>query len=155
MGALGVLVGESARTAGALGDVVPGELDVHPAQIRSELSVDAERQVQLLEDVLEAARLDSAGGRLGVAVHRIAHPQHRLSGLADRFDRLRERGRHLLRPEAVYEREPAGLILRVEGRHQARSEEHTSELQSQSNLVCRLLLEKKKILNRTLHAALA
>src|SRR5256886_12303921 len=28
----------------------------------------------------------------------------------------------------------------------ARSEEHTSELQSQSNLVCRLLLEKKKTL---------
>src|SRR2546430_7348092 len=27
-----------------------------------------------------------------------------------------------------------------------RSEEHTSELQSQSNLVCRLLLEKKKII---------
>src|SRR5688572_31408936 len=29
-------------------------------------------------------------------------------------------------------------------RDQPRSEEHTSELQSQSNLVCRLLLEKKK-----------
>src|SRR5205085_8921 len=29
-----------------------------------------------------------------------------------------------------------------------RSEEHTSELQSQSNLVCRLLLEKKKIVHR-------
>src|SRR2546430_4125555 len=29
-------------------------------------------------------------------------------------------------------------------RHEMRSEEHTSELQSQSNLVCRLLLEKKK-----------
>src|SRR2546430_7216501 len=29
-------------------------------------------------------------------------------------------------------------------RHAPRSEEHTSELQSQSNLVCRLLLEKKK-----------
>src|SRR2546427_1552149 len=28
--------------------------------------------------------------------------------------------------------------------HDMRSEEHTSELQSQSNLVCRLLLEKKK-----------
>src|SRR5438270_7463925 len=28
-----------------------------------------------------------------------------------------------------------------------RSEEHTSELQSQSNLVCRLLLEKKNILD--------
>src|SRR2546430_9428480 len=36
----------------------------------------------------------------------------------------------------------------------ARSEEHTSELQSQSNLVCRLLLEKKKIyptLNVVIH----
>src|SRR2546430_13001488 len=31
----------------------------------------------------------------------------------------------------------------------SRSEEHTSELQSQSNLVCRLLLEKKK--NKTYH----
>src|SRR2546427_7040096 len=30
-----------------------------------------------------------------------------------------------------------------------RSEEHTSELQSQSNLVCRLLLEKKKTNNNT------
>src|SRR2546430_10875656 len=30
-----------------------------------------------------------------------------------------------------------------------RSEEHTSELQSQSNLVCRLLLEKKKKQTRT------
>src|SRR2546430_10885490 len=29
----------------------------------------------------------------------------------------------------------------------ARSEEHTSELQSQSNLVCRLLLEKKKTIS--------
>src|SRR5688572_31781531 len=32
---------------------------------------------------------------------------------------------------------------------QARSEEHTSELQSQSNLVCRLLLEKKKKRQKT------
>src|SRR2546430_7485692 len=30
------------------------------------------------------------------------------------------------------------------GVEETRSEEHTSELQSQSNLVCRLLLEKKK-----------
>src|SRR2546427_3204344 len=33
-------------------------------------------------------------------------------------------------------------IVRAAGHE--RSEEHTSELQSQSNLVCRLLLEKKK-----------
>src|SRR2546427_6506880 len=33
-----------------------------------------------------------------------------------------------------------------------RSEEHTSELQSQSNLVCRLLLEKKKKKKRNSHS---
>src|SRR2546427_8340670 len=37
-----------------------------------------------------------------------------------------------------------GAVLGLEGGHELRSEEHTSELQSQSNLVCRLLLEKKK-----------
>src|SRR2546430_5584534 len=39
-----------------------------------------------------------------------------------------------------------------------RSEEHTSELQSQSNLVCRLLLEKKKTRSQTasqVHATLS
>src|SRR2546430_12404616 len=37
---------------------------------------------------------------------------------------------------------PAGERTQLPGLE--RSEEHTSELQSQSNLVCRLLLEKKK-----------
>src|SRR2546430_7225916 len=42
-------------------------------------------------------------------------------------------------------RDAAGGTLRQGGQQLlARSEEHTSELQSQSNLVCRLLLEKKK-----------
>src|SRR2546430_8853317 len=81
-----------------------------------------------------------------------------IGGRADRAD---------LRAVALRPREPrdvaAGLIdehlavqrnrkLRVTGRAEVaymlchcRSEEHTSELQSQSNLVCRLLLEKKKI----------
>src|SRR2546430_11012432 len=36
------------------------------------------------------------------------------------------------------------VALTTNGVLLARSEEHTSELQSQSNLVCRLLLEKKK-----------
>src|SRR2546430_13378117 len=40
-------------------------------------------------------------------------------------------------------RRPRGGGLRLVRRGE-RSEEHTSELQSQSNLVCRLLLEKKK-----------
>src|SRR2546430_11208385 len=43
----------------------------------------------------------------------------------------------------------AGIPLRVPPEH-VRSEEHTSELQSQSKLVCRLLLEKKK--NQTIES---
>src|SRR2546430_8606224 len=50
-----------------------------------------------------------------------------------------EYGLHRIRTLAAQQTgiESAGLISQ-------RSEEHTSELQSQSNLVCRLLLEKKK-----------
>src|SRR2546427_1537638 len=40
-------------------------------------------------------------------------------------------------------------------RRRSRSEEHTSELQSQSNLVCRLLLEKKKPNSTTTEIGLA
>src|SRR3989440_2612416 len=39
---------------------------------------------------------------------------------------------------------PAGVADRAGPARSARSEEHTSELQSRSDLVCRLLLEKKK-----------
>src|SRR5437588_3857141 len=45
-------------------------------------------------------------------------------------------------------RADARVVSRLEDRHsrkeEVRSEEHTSELQSHSDLVCRLLLEKKK-----------
>src|SRR5438105_15930917 len=44
----------------------------------------------------------------------------------------------------------AGLILRRWHRRCLRSEEHTSELQSRVDLVCRLLLEKKKKKRRLL-----
>src|SRR5689334_24322882 len=41
---------------------------------------------------------------------------------------------------------PHSWIVESWGRSLPRSEEHTSELQSQFHLVCRLLLEKKKIM---------
>src|SRR2546427_6839744 len=52
-------------------------------------------------------------------------------------------------PDLVLRREGEAFTLRAvsQGRVVQRSEEHTSELQSQSNLVCRLLLEKKKKTN--------
>src|SRR5436190_2708908 len=52
-----------------------------------------------------------------------------------------------LRPTARRRRRRWGLE-RLQLAPRGRSEEHTSELQSHSDLVCRLLLEKKKFLSR-------
>src|SRR3712207_8947675 len=48
---------------------------------------------------------------------------------------------------AVEGSEPPG-VCRTYELHEGRSEEHTSELQSRQYLVCRLLLEKKKKMER-------
>src|SRR2546430_9339430 len=53
------------------------------------------------------------------------------------------RSTHAETPDAP-PRSPRGLAAVWRRASAPRSEEHTSELQSQSNLVCRLLLEKKK-----------
>src|SRR2546427_48976 len=53
----------------------------------------------------------------------------------------RARGLPVLEPRALGGRQARPIEA---GHERTRSEEHTSELQSQSNLVCRLLLEKKK-----------
>src|SRR2546426_5458900 len=54
------------------------------------------------------------------------------------------------RDARVHRHRPRPARRRIGGfRGHARSEEHTSELQSPCNLVCRLLLEKKKKLIRS------
>src|SRR2546430_5481733 len=64
-----------------------------------------------------------------------------------RFTRAREHIHHIIIVLGVVpDRGEDETPISIE---EQRSEEHTSELQSQSNLVCRLLLEKKK------HVALA
>src|SRR5205085_9391658 len=49
-----------------------------------------------------------------------------------------------LAQKAFHPGKPPFPLMHVDTTWKFRSEEHTSELQSQSNLVCRLLLEKKK-----------
>src|SRR5438552_12974324 len=73
--------------------------------------------------------------------------------------RSRPDHRPLRRREAQDRQEREDAVLRhlrpavAAARHLARlrSEEHTSELQSPDHLVCRLLLEKKKIIPRSLN----
>src|SRR2546430_12953472 len=69
--------------------------------------------------------------------------------LLPRADRARNGSPAGVAPGAVVkDRLPPGQVLTTKWPvlhyGDVRSEEHTSELQSQSNLVCRLLLEKKK-----------
>src|SRR5690606_41821236 len=73
------------------------------------------------------------------------HPDERrarrlalLSGLSARPSQLRS-AHHRDRPRPHPDEPPTHF-----GAEPGRSEEHTSELQSRENLVCRLLLEKKK-----------
>src|SRR2546430_6293337 len=87
----------------------------------------------------------------------LAHPliQHKLAILRDKHTTTRD-FKQLVNEIAMlmaYEvtkdlpLEPMEVdtpLEHTQGVRVARSEEHTSELQSQSNLVCRLLLEKKK-----------
>src|SRR5690606_39772633 len=59
---------------------------------------------------------------------------------------LRPKSHHdeIQAPRLVLDTTPSVCIVRSLALQRVRSEEHTSELQSRENLVCRLLLEKKK-----------
>src|SRR5688572_32343761 len=74
-------------------------------------------------------------------------PRRGRQGGARGEDRRPGRAPALSRGRAESAREGAGALVAADW--SARSEEHTSELQSQSNLVCRLLLEKKNICQRS------
>src|SRR5688572_27224001 len=93
-----------------------------------------EQSIAAFADELDRA---DALGLLGVVIH----PGTCTAGAEDDALRLVAEGvRHAF--DARPRQRTMVLLEHTAG--QGRSEEHTSELQSQSNLVCRLLLEKKK-----------
>src|SRR2546430_5975790 len=73
-----------------------------------------------------------------------ARPERLQRGDAGRSVRRLRCGRRGFRGARARAAWPWTRLLDGGRSHRVRSEEHTSELQSQSNLVCRLLLEKKK-----------
>src|SRR2546430_10749615 len=58
-------------------------------------------------------------------------------------------------PSCALKRKRSALEVVNISQNRTRSEEHTSELQSQSNLVCRLLLEKKKTTTHATYSPLS
>src|SRR2546427_8780509 len=103
-------------------------------------------EVVAVENGLEAIeRLGPASERFDAVVTDLQMP--RLGGRA-LYEQLAEQ-RPQLADRFVFvtgdrARDETRKFLDECGQPSVRSEEHTSELQSQSNLVCRLLLEKKK-----------
>src|SRR2546427_4529408 len=77
--------------------------------------------------------------------------EHELAAVKLRLAREDPKQRRLAGAVRAGKREPLAALDLERDAVEQRSEEHTSELQSQSNLVCRLLLEKKKKRNTTQH----
>src|SRR2546430_11528234 len=71
----------------------------------------------------------------------VAHTDGRLAGIAPHDDKLHAFAKMVW--ERSHEDSLLCLLAFLFSFERERSEEHTSELQSQSNLVCRLLLEKQ------------
>src|SRR2546427_5824994 len=105
----------------------PGELLVLPAHYGAEQERRADRTVAARFDVIAATNEAAA--------------------MQDRAAFLRWIADHTTTPPDSYRTIKLANLGLME---LSRSEEHTSELQSQSNLVCRLLLEKKKTKNNNI-----
>src|SRR2546427_7541035 len=133
------------QLAGLLADLIPGRAEREligdgPDAAR----VDVARQRDGRQDrtrPVRGLRVDRHRENVQVVAAAAVAGHHRARG-----PRRRDLARR--RPVALGEGEQHRIVLAPVGeallRLDVRSEEHTSELQSQSNLVCRLLLEKKK-----------
>src|SRR2546427_7377014 len=143
---------------GIAGDGVRG--DVGAAELHRLLSL-AERLLELVPGVMDEGEERGRGGGGGALRHQLRGPPGGLLGervvgevaaLASLLDV--DRAELVVAEDVLGISRDAGLKeldeligrlgLGGERARRERSEEHTSELQSQSNLVCRLLLEKKK-----------
>src|SRR5688572_15753061 len=95
------------------------------------------------QEILDLVREGLRENAVELALQPIVSLPQRKRRFFECLSRVRTRDGGVIVPEqylAVAERH--GLVTAID--NLLRSEEHTSELQSQSNLVCRLLLEKKK-----------
>src|SRR5256886_2812502 len=103
------------------------------------------RQQSLLPQLLPVPFVRQAQRPRDREAHRPRLPRHPAAPAqrphVEGAERVRRRERLL---DVRHERRPGKVVAQRPPVDVPRSEEHTSELQSQSNLVCRLLLEKKK-----------
>src|SRR5256886_4420349 len=124
------------KKSGAAETLVVPPLSSQPAPAAPEFSAPALKSAGDFQDAFVAVAEHVKPSVVFIRsqhVERADDNQRLPPGFQDFFPNLRRR------PQ-VEQGSGSGFIVSADGR----SEEHTSELQSQSNLVCRLLLEKKK-----------
>src|SRR4030088_424573 len=109
-----ILIGNGAPAADAFGYVLAGHLEMDAAGVGTFRRVDGEERLHLRQDPVERTGLVAAGRADGVAVHRIARPDDRVTFALHSADQLRQMIADLVRTEAVDQREASGLIVRIE-----------------------------------------
>ncbi len=108
------LVRDGLGAAGAFGDVLTGHLDVHAARMGSLGPVHLEELTHLGQDPIERPGLVAGTRGDGVAMHRIAYPDHGPPLLAHPAQQRRQLVRDLVRPHAHDQRQPPCLVIRVQ-----------------------------------------
>src|SRR6478735_11741502 len=109
-----ILVGDGARAADAFGDVLAGHFQMDAAGVAALRRVDGEERLHLRQDLVERTGLVARGRGDGVAVHRIARPDHHAAFALDGADQLRQMIADLFRAEAVDQGQSTGLVVRIE-----------------------------------------
>ncbi len=104
----------SSDAAEAFGDVLAGQLDVDPARPGALRPVGVDEPCDLADDVLEVAGLSTAGSSVGVGMHRVAGPDHRVPGVAHGLEQRAERFLDVLVAHPRDQRQPTGDPRRIE-----------------------------------------
>src|SRR5882672_9932258 len=133
-----ILMGDGARAADAFGDVLAGHLEVNAAGMGALRRMDGEERLHLRQDAVERTGLVAGVGGDGVAVHRIARPDHDTAFALHRADQLRQVIGDLVGAEAVDQRQPSGLVVRIE---------HIDQLQQLVGLQRRAAFQADRILD--------
>src|SRR6476660_9668000 len=109
-----ILVGNGARAADAFGDVLAGHFQMDAAGVAALRRMDGEERLHLGQDLVERTGLVAGRRGDGVAVHRIARPDHHAAFALDGADQLRQMSADLFRAEAVDQGQSTGLVVRIE-----------------------------------------
>ena len=85
-----------------------------PPGMGAQRAVHLEEALHLVDDAVEVAGLVAGRRLVGVAVHRVALPDHLMTGGLDLLDDRRQQVAHLVVAQPADQRQPARLVVRIE-----------------------------------------